>query len=679
VLHQIGAGALGPVFRAYEPDSDRLVVVKLFRLDLTPERVHVFASALEALVGSGLSHPGIVAPIATGIVGASAYLAEEFVAAESFDIAARDHGPWSMADAVRAADILAGALDAASEVEVLHGSMHPRDVLMSADEVRLTGLGIASALEGVGVVPPVRRPYAPPERVEGREWDRRADVFSLGVLIREMVWSRRLQPATLRAVGPVSTDAAEREGVVPHADVTALRAVLARATAHDPAARFETALEFAAALRETRVEPAGGRTTTRARPRRAEPRHADSPSETVVAARLPLEREPEPEPVVRPIAHESVPLRQRESVEPERESGDESRERQERDREEEADEANVVDETEDVEPEQESLVAPRAVVETLAVDDLDLRVQHASSDPADEPDLHGQAQQAAVLAVSALRERLGHSAPSIDVPLQSAPAPFGRFLTEPDPPSSFSRGMWPLGLALLVGVALGFAAGYGVATRERPVSGPSALVKTPAPVGTAAPVALAAPAAAAPAAPAAEQAPARPPVEHEKPEPQPARPGRLLVRSTPGGAHVAVDGQRVGATPVSLDDMAVGVHTVRITAEGYAPQERKVTVTEARPSASLAVTLTRERHEVASRPAPAAAGSTTGGLVIASRPAGARVYVDGKIAGITPLTIGAIKAGSHAIRIERERYQRWTSSVRVEAGLRAHVSASLEH
>src|SRR5438128_1234068 len=48
VLHQIGAGVLGPVFRAYDPESDRLVAVKLFRLDLPPERVHqLVAQALE--------------------------------------------------------------------------------------------------------------------------------------------------------------------------------------------------------------------------------------------------------------------------------------------------------------------------------------------------------------------------------------------------------------------------------------------------------------------------------------------------------------------------------------------------------------------------------------------------------------------------------------------------------
>src|SRR5216110_551254 len=75
VLHQIGAGGLGPVFRAYEPDQDRLVAVKLFQLDVAPERVHLFVAELEELITSDLTHPSIAAPLAAGIAGTCAYLA----------------------------------------------------------------------------------------------------------------------------------------------------------------------------------------------------------------------------------------------------------------------------------------------------------------------------------------------------------------------------------------------------------------------------------------------------------------------------------------------------------------------------------------------------------------------------------------------------------------------------
>ena len=68
MLHQIGAGALGPVYRAYEPDRDRLVAVKLFRLDLPPERVHQLVGEFEQLIAADLEHAVIAAPLAGGSV-----------------------------------------------------------------------------------------------------------------------------------------------------------------------------------------------------------------------------------------------------------------------------------------------------------------------------------------------------------------------------------------------------------------------------------------------------------------------------------------------------------------------------------------------------------------------------------------------------------------------------------
>src|SRR5471032_416725 len=80
VLHQIGAGTLGPVFRAYDSTRERLVAVKLFKLDLPPERAHQLVAEFERLIGASLAHPALVTPLATGISGVSAFLAQDYVA-----------------------------------------------------------------------------------------------------------------------------------------------------------------------------------------------------------------------------------------------------------------------------------------------------------------------------------------------------------------------------------------------------------------------------------------------------------------------------------------------------------------------------------------------------------------------------------------------------------------------
>jgi serine/threonine protein kinase len=152
VLHQIGAGVLGPLFRAYDPEGDRLVTVKRFRLDLPPERVHRLVAAFERLIAAELTHPVLAAPLATGKVEADAFLVAEFCAGESLDIGARDYGAAPVPDALLVATELAGALDFAAAINIAHGALHPRDVLLSSHETRVTGIGVARALEQAGAM-----------------------------------------------------------------------------------------------------------------------------------------------------------------------------------------------------------------------------------------------------------------------------------------------------------------------------------------------------------------------------------------------------------------------------------------------------------------------------------------------------------------------------------------------
>lgn len=265
--------------------------------------------------------------------------------------------------------------------------------------------------------------------------------------------------------------------------------------------------------------------------------------------------------------------------------------------------------------------------------------------------------------------------------------------------------MWPLLLALLVGVAVGGAATFLLVNRDHPglaLTGVEPELNTEAPAASApAPPASTVPNAT-PAAPggAAEAVPARPapvappvvrsepPIRSEPPAPRDrapvpaAEPGRLLVRSTPAGARVFVDGRSVGATPVTLRDLDPGPHTVRIARDGYQDAERRVTITSTRPAPSVTVALARARaaSERASLPVPSTPATVgrAGLLFVESRPVNATVYVDGKLVGTTPMQMDGVDAGPHVVRLELAGYNTWSSAVRVPAGERLRVSASLE-
>ncbi len=142
------------------------------------------------------------------------------------------------------------------------------------------------------------------------------------------------------------------------------------------------------------------------------------------------------------------------------------------------------------------------------------------------------------------------------------------------------------------------------------------------------------------------------------------------MRSTPAGARVAIDGRDRGVTPLAVHDLSLGMHAVRVTRDGYTAEERRIRITRSRPSTAMLITLDRTR-------ATAAAGFT-GGLSIDSRPNGAKVYIDGRLVGTTPLQSHAVSAGEHAIRLERDGYRHWTSAVRIISNEQNRVTASLE-
>jgi hypothetical protein len=269
--------------------------------------------------------------------------------------------------------------------------------------------------------------------------------------------------------------------------------------------------------------------------------------------------------------------------------------------------------------------------------------------------------------------------------------------------------VWPLVLALSVGLAIGFAGGYGVGSRDRSTPGAVATAGTPAgreftdsPVTEPAKPVASQPSTESSAHPADRSAAAAPsrsaaPTPAAVPPPAPATPaapvapdGRLLIRSTPAGAEVSVDGKDAGRTPATIRDLARGPHRVRVERDGYASQERRVVLSSSRPSQSVNVALVRVApptppRTAAAAPAPVspparatAGGGFSGALDVDSRPTGARVFLDGRLIGSTPLSMPAVPAGEHAVRLEFDGYRRWSSSVRVVASERNRVTASLE-
>jgi serine/threonine protein kinase len=771
VLHQIGVGALGPVFRTYEPERDRLVAVKAFRIDITPEQARTLTDELSRAAEAGLFHPSIVEPIAAGVEGTLAYAAEEYVAAESLDVAMRHYAPAPIGTVLPFITQLAGAIDFARAAGVGHGSLHPRDIFVTPEEARATGFGVVEALERIGFRAPVRRPYSPPERIAGAAWTTTADVFSLAAITYELLTARR--PAGLgHEIGPLTAG-------TPNAWMDTLHAVLARAMDPEPSARFATALAFAAALEAAArgaasdatlpmAPPVAAAAVTSARPET--PPTIISPKSAIAPRHRATEKENDlPRESRRAAAAEAAALSRRSpegaadlsrrSPEGAEAEDDISAEQFEDDADHQlrlSEREDLVDRdpTEPLDPDIEA----EAEADRFAGDDFLLDAAGAASAAPRQPydvrarDLPIDADPSDTLvdaraldddevmvedsASPAFASQDLQSDETILRPGSRAASPYNPI---PVPTPAVYRGEaagstpTPLRTVALViaGIAVGLIGGYAVwgggadAPADPTVATPTAAPSAAAPADRPAPAAGRefSEQAVAPPAPGGAGTAARPgatppaTVPGAEPRagegraasaPRPASTGTLVIRSTPVGAGVTLNGRWRGRTPLTLDALPFRRYDVRVVQPGYAAAAETIVLSADAPARSLALQLVRQGAGTAARPvAPAESAAAppgpttrptppaattrpaapreaprptvfTGSIYVDSRPRGARVTIDGKPVGVTPLRVPDVRIGTHVVRLELADHRWWSTTTRVTAGQEQRVTGSLE-
>jgi hypothetical protein len=144
-----------------------------------------------------------------------------------------------------------------------------------------------------------------------------------------------------------------------------------------------------------------------------------------------------------------------------------------------------------------------------------------------------------------------------------------------------------------------------------------------------------------------------------------------MIQSVPAGALVTVDGRRVGETPVSVP-VPFGRYEIQVARPGYIPNTQSVDVSERSPSRQVRVQLRRG----AGAAIPAAAG--TGMVDVDSRPRGARVSIDGRVVGATPIRIPELPVGDHRVQLELADHKSVTATVSIIRGEVAKVQVTLE-
>jgi serine/threonine-protein kinase len=189
---KIGAGGMSSVYRAFDPTLERWVAIKLMHRDISHDPDQLERFRREARAVARLNHPHVVTVIDAGEDEGAPYIVFEYVEGETLKDRIRRLGRLPVSEAVAYAIEIGRALEAAHASRLVHRDVKPQNVLIDRDgRAKVTDFGIARSLESQGLTATGRvlgtTDYVSPEQALGHEVTGQSDIYSLGIVLYEML------------------------------------------------------------------------------------------------------------------------------------------------------------------------------------------------------------------------------------------------------------------------------------------------------------------------------------------------------------------------------------------------------------------------------------------------------------------------------------------------------------
>lgn len=252
ILAEIGSGAMGDVYRAWDTRLDRHLALKILPSVFTNDAGRIARFRLEAKAASALNHSNIVTIYEIGQAGETWFIAEELI--EGVTLAERlSSGQLPPEEAIRIGIQCAMALETAHRAGIVHRDVKPENIMLRPDGlVKIVDFGLARIGEAGQTSPQATQAgsimgtprYMSPEQARGEKLDARSDIFSLGAVLYEMF--------TGHAAFPGKSSAEVFASLLDSRPVAAgghgLGAVLSKALAKDRGIRYQTMRELADGL-----------------------------------------------------------------------------------------------------------------------------------------------------------------------------------------------------------------------------------------------------------------------------------------------------------------------------------------------------------------------------------------------------------------------------------------------
>jgi Tol biopolymer transport system component/tRNA A-37 threonylcarbamoyl transferase component Bud32 len=263
IVAPLGAGGMGEVYRARDTRLNRTVAIKTLRRDKVADAKRKKRFLQEARAASALNHPNIVMLYDIANDAGTDYLVMEYVPGKSIDKLITPKGS-PLAEVLNYAQQIATGLAAAHAAGIVHGDMKPANVIVTPEsQVKILDFGLAKLMdrapdaEGETQTQEAALPeagaitgtvaYMSPEQASGRPLDHRADIFSVGVMLYEMLAGSR----PMRGKSPVETMSAIIHDPAPPlaAQPPELNDIVDKALAKDPKDRYQHAGDLGLDLR----------------------------------------------------------------------------------------------------------------------------------------------------------------------------------------------------------------------------------------------------------------------------------------------------------------------------------------------------------------------------------------------------------------------------------------------